>query len=70
MQKPFAYLPINNIAQNSSFKRQLSIVALAGAILLLVAVFAFVKMQTGNSNSAARSTVTSSNEFSSSTPLP
>jgi hypothetical protein len=70
MQKPFAYFPINNIADNSSFRRQLSIVAFAGAIVVLVAIFALVKMQSDTSYSAARGTITSSNEFSSGMPLP
>ena len=48
MQKPFAYSPADKIAQHFILTgRQISIIALAGAILLLMIGFELLHMQYG-----------------------
>jgi hypothetical protein len=71
MQKPFAYSPVHKIAQVSSLsRRQLSIIAIAGVIMVFVISFALVIRQFGKSDSAAHSNLSSSSAFSSGMPLP
>ena len=71
MQKPFAYLPIHNIAQNSFLLRQKrSMVLFVGAVVVLVVSLTLVNIPYGTSNSAEHSSLSSSSEFSSGMPLP
>jgi hypothetical protein len=71
MQKPFAYLPIHNIAQNSFLlRRQRSMVLFVGAVVVLVVSLTLVNIPYGTSNSAEHSSLSSSSEFSSGMPLP
>jgi hypothetical protein len=71
MQKPFAYSPVHKIAPVSSLsRRQLSIIAIAGVIMVFVISFALVNVQYGRSDSAVHSSLSSSSEFSSGMPLP
>ena len=71
MQKPFAYLPIHNIAQNSFLLRpKRSMILFVGAVVVLVVSLMLVKIPHGTSNSAAHSSLSLSSEFSSGMPLP
>ena len=71
MQKPFAYSPVHKIAQVSSLsRRQLSIIAIAGVIMVFMISFALVIRQFGKSDSAAHSNLPSPSAFSSGMPLP
>jgi hypothetical protein len=71
MQKPFAYSPVHRIAQNLILTgRQISIIALAAAILLFMISFEFVHMQYGGSHSGARASPASSSELATGMPLP
>lgn len=70
MQKPFAYSPVQRISHNFILtRRQISIIAVASAILLFLISFEFLHMQYGESDSAARSS-RSSSELSTGMPLP
>ena len=71
MQKPFAYSPTDKIAQHFILTgRQISIIALAGAILLLMIGFELLHMQYGERDSVARSAASSSSELATGMPLP
>ena len=71
MQKPFSYPPADKIAQHFiPTGRQISIVAIAGAILLFMISFEFIHMQYGGSDSAARPLPASSSELATGMPLP
>jgi hypothetical protein len=71
MQEPFAYSPAHKIAQNFILtRRQILIVALASAILLAMISLEFLNMKHGESDSAARSSFSSSSELSTGMPLP
>jgi hypothetical protein len=71
MQKPFAYSPADKIAQHFILTgRQISIIALAGAILLLMISFELLHMQYGERDSAAHSAPSSSSEIATGMPLP
>jgi hypothetical protein len=71
MQEPFAYSPAHKIARHFiSNGRQISIIAIAGAILLFLISFELLHMQYGESASIARSPVSSSSELSTGMPLP
>jgi hypothetical protein len=71
MQKPLAYSPVHKIAQNNFLsRRQLSIIAFVGAIMVFMISFALVNVQYGRSNSAVHSSLSSFSEFSSGMPLP
>jgi hypothetical protein len=70
-KKPFAYSPAHKIAQNFILtRRQILIVALASAILLAMISLEFLNMKHGESDSAARSSFSSSSELSTGMPLP
>jgi hypothetical protein len=70
MQKPFAYSPAQ-IAQNFILTgRQISIIAVASAILLFLIGFEFLNMQRGETGSVAHRAVSSSSELSTGMPLP
>ena len=46
MQKPLAYSPVHKIAQNTFLsRRQLSIIAFVGAIMVFMISFALVNVQ-------------------------
>ena len=69
MQKPFAYSPAHKIAQNFILtRRQILIIAVAGAILLSMISLEFLNMQYGESPSVARSSLSSSSELSTGMP--
>jgi hypothetical protein len=71
MQKPFAYSPVDKIAQHFILTgRQISIIAFASIILLFLVGLEFLNMQHGGSDSAARRSVSSSSELSTGMPLP
>ena len=71
MQKPFAYSPVDKIAQHLILTgRQISIIAIASAILLFLISFEFLHMQYGGSDSVPRSSASSSSELSTGMPLP
>jgi hypothetical protein len=71
MQKPFAYSPDHKIAQNFILtRRQILIIAVAGAILLSMISLEFLNMQYGESHSVGRSSLASSSELSTGMPLP
>jgi hypothetical protein len=71
MQKPFALSPADKIAQHFILTgRQISIIAIAGAILLFLISFEFVHMQYGGSDSVARPSPSSSSELATGMPLP
>ena len=71
MQKPFAYSPAHKIAQNLILtRRQILIIAVAGAILLSMISLRFLNMQYGESHFIERSSLASSSELSTGMPLP
>jgi hypothetical protein len=71
MQKPFAYSPANKIAQHFILTgRQISIIALAGAILLLMISFELLHMRYGEPDSTARGAASASSELATGMPLP
>ena len=71
MQKLLAFSPTYKIAQNFILTgRQISIIAVASAILLFLIGFEFINMQYGESHSVARSSVSPSGELSTGMPLP
>jgi hypothetical protein len=71
MQKPFGYPPVHKIAQDFFLsRRQISIIAFVGAIMVFMIGFALVILEYGKSDSAAHSTLSSSSAFSSGMPLP
>ena len=71
MQKPFAYSPVDKIVQHFILNgRQISIIAIAGAILLFLISFELLHIQYGESASVARSAVSSPSELSTGMPLP
>jgi hypothetical protein len=70
MQKPLADSPVHKIAQNTFLsRRQLSIIAFVGAIMVFMISFAVV-VQYGSSDFAAHSSLSASSEFSSGMPQP
>ena len=71
MQEPFAYSPTPKIAQHFVLtRRQISIIAIASAILLFLIGFEFLDMQYGERDSVAHSSRSSSSELSTGMPLP
>jgi hypothetical protein len=71
MQKPFVFSPAHKIAQHFILNgRQISIIAIAGAILLFLISFELLHIQYGESASVARSAVSSPSELSTGMPLP
>jgi hypothetical protein len=71
MQKLFAYSPADKIAQHFILTaRQISIIAIASAILLFMISFEFVHMQYAGSDSAASRAPASSAELATGMPLP
>jgi hypothetical protein len=71
MQKPFAYSPAHKIAQNFILtRRQILIIAVAGAILASMISLEFLNMQYGESHAIARSSFSSSSDLSIGMPLP
>jgi hypothetical protein len=71
MQKPFAYSPADKIAEHFILTgRQISIIALAGAILLFMISFELLHMQYGERDSVAHSPPSSSSELATGMPLP
>ena len=65
------YSPAHKIAQHFILNgRQISIIAIAGAILLFLISFELLHMQYGENASIARSPVSSSSELSTGMPLP
>lgn len=71
MQEPFAYSPTDKIARHFILTaRQISIIAIAGAILLFMISFEFLHMQYGGSDSVARPSPASSGELATGMPLP
>jgi hypothetical protein len=71
MQKSFAYSPVHKIIRNNfSSRRQLSIIAFVGAIMVLMISLALVVEQYGRSDSGVHSSLSPASEFSSGMPLP
>ena len=68
MQKPFTYSPTHKTARDFSLsRRELSIIAFVGAVMLLTIGFALIDAQYGGRDT---NSISSSDEFSSGMPLP
>ena len=70
MQAPLAYSPVNrNVPLSSKSRWEFSIVALVGAVMVLMIGLALVNPQHGRSDSAGNLSLFSASEFSSGVPI-